>query len=83
MIYLWFATFQDYVKLIFTFIFPEWPAIGLIVVAIMALLFLRHLFKGRLGAGLKTSMLAGLVLIVGLFILHHLHKLLSLTGMFY
>jgi len=66
---------SQYIKLVYTFIFPEFTTAGVWVVCIALFMFVVYLFKSGPGQAVK---IAGAVLVVLSFILlvlHHLAKI--------
>lgn len=67
---------------VYSYIFPEYPSIGLGVVALSLLLFVVYLFKSGFFQAVKIAVVSGLVLTFILLVLHHLAKILHLNLMF-
>lgn len=69
----------DLIASLYRFIFPEYPAIGIVVFGLAFLLFLVYLIKAGFAHALKISFftLAGLSFI--LLLLHHLAKILHIN----
>ncbi len=72
----------DFLRHLFTYIFPEYPTIGVIVGALSALTFFYYLFKSGPIMALKMGGSGFIGAVLVLFIIHHLALLFGLNYRF-
>lgn len=73
------TAFASVIWTFYSYIFPEYPTIGVGVVGLTLLIFVVHMFKAGFFRAAKVAAVVWFMLTLVLLMLHHLTKILHLT----
>jgi hypothetical protein len=73
--------FAEIIKQAYIYVFPEYPAVGIIVVGLSILILLIYIFKANFLQAVKVSFSVFFILTFVLLVLHHLSKILHLNSL--
>ena len=73
--HVWGQKAVDLILILFEYIFPEYPKIGLAVFAAAGIFFVYYLARGKAGSAVKMALSTLVTLIVVVYVIHLLIKL--------
>ncbi len=77
-----FMNFASLIRVVFGYLFPEYPPIGIVVVGLSLLAFVVYIFKSGFFPAVKVAVVVLFVLSCCLVVLHHMAKILHINLMF-